>query len=471
MPRIHPIILSGGSGSRLWPLSRESYPKQLQRLFSERSLLQEAVLRAHGWGAPIIVCSEEHRFIIAEQMREIGIAPRAVVIEPAARNTAPAGAAAAMLLDPGEAGDFVLILPSDHLIRDVPAFQAAVERAAALSPARLTCFGVAPTAPHTGYGYVEKGGVLTPHASHVVRFVEKPAPEIARQFLDGGRHVWNAGIFLFPVGRFLELLGQTRPAMLAGCRAAVAGARRDLDFLRLSPGPFAAIEADSIDYAIMEHATDAAIVDLDAGWSDIGSWSALYEESTRDAAGNALIGDVAAIDCRNSYIRSDKRLLAAIGVENLVVVAVEDAVLVIDRRHDQAVKTLVQALKTQNKEEAIRSARAWRPWGWFESLEEGDRFRVKRLLVEPGHSLSLQMHRHRSEHWVVVAGVAEVTRGDEVFLIRENESTFIPAGTRHRLCNPGDGPLHVIEVQSGDYCGEDDIVRFTDAYGRAGDEG
>jgi mannose-1-phosphate guanylyltransferase / mannose-6-phosphate isomerase len=401
-------------------------------------------------------------------MRDIGVKARAIVIEPAARNTAPAAAAAAMLLDREEAGDFVLILPSDHLIRDVPAFHAAVERGAALSPGRLTCFGVKPRSPNTGYGYVEKGAALTADASSVMRFVEKPAPEIARRFLEDGRHVWNAGIFLFPAGQFLELLGRTRPAMLSQCRAAVTEARRDLDFLRLASDSFAAIEGDSIDYAIMEHTTDAAVVDLDAGWSDVGSWSALYEESERDAAGNVVIGNVDVTDSRNSYIRSDKRLLAAIGVENLVVVAVEDAVLVIDRRHDQAVKALVQGLKDQKKEEATRSARAWRPWGWFESLEEGDRFQVKRLLVEPGHSLSLQLHRHRSEHWVVVAGVAEVTRGDETYLIGENESTFIPAGTRHRLRNPGDGPLHVIEIQSGDYCGEDDIVRFTDEYGRAG---
>lgn len=468
-PRIHPIILSGGSGSRLWPLSRESYPKQLQRLFSERSLLQEAVLRAQGWGAPIVVCSEEHRFIIAEQMREIGVTPRAIVIEPIGRNTAPAAAVAAMLLDDREAGDLLLILPSDHLIRDVAGFRAAVERGAALSPRRLTCFGVTPTAANTGYGYVEKAAALAEGASSVARFVEKPEPAIARRFLEGGRHAWNAGIFLFPATEFLNLLERTRPAMLTQCRAAIAGARRDLDFLRLASEPFTAIDADSIDYAVMEHATDAAVVDLDAGWSDIGSWSALHEESTHDAAGNAIIGDVTAIDCRNSYLRSDKRLLAAIGVEGLMVVAVDDAVLVIDRRHDQAVKMLVQGLKEQKRDEATKSARAWRPWGWFESLEEGSRFQVKRLLVEPGRSLSLQMHLHRSEHWVVVAGIAEVTRGDETFLVRENESTFIPAGTRHRLRNPGETALHVIEIQSGDYCGEDDIIRFTDQYGRVGE--
>lgn len=425
-PRIHPIILSGGSGSRLWPLSRESYPKQLQRLFSERSLLQEAALRAQGWDPPIIVCSEEHRFIIAEQMREIGIAPRAIVIEPAGRNTAPAAASAALLLDGSKQDDLLLILPSDHLVRDVAAFRAAVERGAALSPSRLTCFGVHPTAPKTGYGYIELGSAIPGGAASIARFMEKPASDVARRFLQDGKHLWNAGIFLFPVGRFLALLGQTRPAMLEQCRGSVAGARGDLDFLRLASEPFQSIEGDSIDYAIMEHATDAAVVTLDAGWSDIGSWSALHEESAGDAAGNALVGDVVAVDCRGSYLRSDKKLLAAIGVENLIVVAVEDAVLVASRDHDQAVKTLVQTLKQRKRTEATQSMRAWRPWGWFESLDEGARFQVKRLLVEPGRSLSLQMHRHRSEHWVVVEGVAEVTRGEEVFLLRANESTFIP---------------------------------------------
>ena len=467
MPRIYPVILSGGSGSRLWPLSRETYPKQLQRLASDRSLLQETAARAAVWGAPILVCNEHHRFIIAEQMREIAVAPRAIVIEPAGRNTAPAAAAATLLLDDANPDDCVLILPSDHLIQDVAALRVAVERAAMLSPLRLTCFGIRPTTPNTGYGYVEKGALLTDGIASVARFVEKPPLEVAQQFVEDGRHVWNAGIFLFPIARFLRLLEQSRPVMLAQCRAAVLGARRDLDFLRLAVEPFLAIEGDSIDYAVMELAQDAAVVELGTGWSDIGSWSALHEVSERDASGNTMVGDVVAVECRNSYLRSEHRLLAAIGLQDLLVVAVEDAILVADRRHDQAVKALVELLKAQNRDEAVQSHRSWRPWGWFESLARGDQFQVKRLVVDPGRSLSLQLHRHRSEHWVVVDGVAEVTRGDEIFLLHANNSTFIPTETRHRLRNPGDRPLHVIEVQSGRYCGEDDIVRFTDDYGRA----
>lgn len=362
----------------------------------------------------------------------------------------------------------MLVMPSDHTIHDTAAFRHAVDAcAAAAGEDRLACLGVTPTCPHTGYGYVERGDdEIAPGVAPIKRFVEKPDAATARKFLESGSFLWNAGIFLFPVAAYLDALAETRPDMLARCKEAVADARRDLDFIRLAPEPFHAITGDSIDYAVMEHAHDALVAELDAGWSDIGAWSALHEETESDAAGNAVVGDVTAMDCKGSYLRSEKRLLVAIGVENLVVVAEDDAVLVARKGDDQRVKDAVANLKAQGRKEATQNSVTFRPWGTFQTIDEGPRFHVKHIMVKPGETLSLQMHHHRSEHWIVVEGTAEVTRDDDTFLVFENESVFIRAGQRHRLRNPGKLPLRLIEVQSGPYCGEDDIVRFTDDYGR-----
>lgn len=466
-PAIYPVILSGGSGTRLWPLSRQSLPKQFQCLLSNKTLLQETALRCAGWKAPIIVCNEDHRFIIAQQLRDIGVVPHAIVIEPVGRNTAPAVAVAAELALRADPQARLLVLPSDHVIQDVGALRTAVEHAAAVPGTGPVCFGIRPDAPHTGYGYIQSDVDIMPGVARVARFVEKPAADVAARFLAAGGYLWNSGIFLFHAASYLTTLETRRPQMVAACRAALETARRDLDFIRLAAEPYAAMTGDSIDYAVMEGAVDAAVVPVDMGWSDIGSWSALHERAEQDDAGNSLSGDVLAMECEGSYLRTDQPLVVALGVKNLVVVATQDAVLVADKRHDQLVKQAVERLGADKRRQAIQSARTWRPWGWFQTIDEGSRFQVKHILVNPGSSLSLQMHHHRSEHWVVVEGVAEVTRDEETFRLNENESIFIRAGQKHRLHNPGAAPLRLIEVQSGSYLGEDDIVRFSDNYGRA----
>ena len=458
-----PVILSGGAGTRLWPLSRELMPKQMLKLTSERTLLQETALRAGG--QPIIVCNQEHRFIVAEQMREVGIEPRAIVIEPCGRNTAPAVAVAAHLAaDDPQA--MLLVMPSDHLVRDTAAFRAAIDKAVPLARSgHLVTFGIRPTEPNTGYGYIQQGDGLG-EGFKVRRFVEKPDRATAESYLAEGTYAWNSGIFLFPAALYLDELRKEAPEMVEGCRAALDQGASDLFFFRLAEDPFAAIKGQSIDYAVMEKTDKAAVVPVDMGWSDIGSWSALWQESEPDRDGNVAIGDVLALGTGGCYLRSDDKLLAAIGVKDLVVVATDDAILVADKAHDQDVKRIVESLKAANRSEASQGSRAWRPWGWFQNLDDGNRFRVKHIQVNPGAKLSLQKHWHRSEHWIVVTGTALVTCGSEVFTLRENESTFIPAGTAHRLENPGKLPLRMIEVQSGEYIGEDDIVRLEDVYGR-----
>ncbi|CAA7622646.1 mannose-1-phosphate guanyltransferase [Magnetospirillum sp. LM-5] len=458
-----PVILSGGAGTRLWPLSREMMPKQMLKLLSERTLLQETALRADA--APIVVCNQEHRFIVAEQLREIGIEPKAIVIEPCGRNTAPAVAVAA-LLAADQPDALLLVMPSDHLVRDVAAFQAAIAKAMPLAKAgHLVTFGIAPTEPNTGYGYIQRGEAVMDGFA-VRRFVEKPDRATAETYLAEGTYAWNSGIFLFPARLYLEELARLRPGMIQGCRDALEQGATDLFFFRLAEGPFATLSGESIDYAVMEQTARAAMVPVEMGWSDIGSWSSLWQESQPDDNGNVTIGDVITTGTEGCYLRSDDRLLTTIGVKDLVVVATDDAVLVADKTHDQDVKKIVEALKAKNRSEATHGSRAWRPWGWFQNLDDGHRFRVKHIQVNPGAKLSLQKHWHRSEHWVVVTGTALVTCGEQTFTLRENESTFIPAGTPHRLENPGRLPLRMIEVQSGEYVGEDDIVRLEDAYGR-----
>lgn len=470
-PTLVPVILSGGAGTRLWPLSREKFPKQLQKLTSELSLLQETALRARaipGSGAPVIICNHEHRFIVAEQMREIGIEPRAVVVEPLGRNTAPAAAVAALLLEAAPE-TLMLVMPSDHTVGRPQGFADAVAIAQPLAEAgHLVTFGIVPDSPATGYGYIHRGESIPGHdgAHRVDRFVEKPDPATAQGFLADGGYSWNSGIFLFSAAAITAEMVRLRPDILDGCRAALTRGANDLFFFRLDQDAFAAVPSLSIDYAVMEHTAKAVVVPVEMGWSDLGSWSALWAELDQDENGNVIRGDAFAHDSKGCLLRSDGPLVAALGLKDMIVVATGDVVMVADKNRDQEVKALVDDLKARQRSEAVQPARVYRPWGWFETIDEGPRFRCKHILVKPDAKLSLQKHWHRSEHWIVVTGTALVTCGDKTFVLRENESTFIPSGTPHRLENPGKVPLRMIEVQSGEYVGEDDIVRFEDDYGR-----
>jgi mannose-1-phosphate guanylyltransferase/mannose-6-phosphate isomerase len=467
---IHPAILSGGSGSRLWPLSRRLYPKQLLPLAGPRSMIQDTALRLArgGFAPPLVICNQEHRFLIAEQLRESGIAESTILLEPAGRNTAPAAAVAALIVSASDPDAVILLLPSDHVIADIEAFHKSVEIAVLAAKAgALVTFGIKPDAPVTGYGYICAGEAIAgaKGSFRVQRFVEKPDRSSAERYVASGNFFWNSGIFLFSARRLLGEIERLQPEMLAACREAVAKGRKDLDFIRLDEASFARCPSQSLDYAVMEHTANAAVVPVEMGWSDVGSWHALWEIAEKSEDGNALKGDVLVHEVRNSYLRSDGPLLAAVGVEDVVVVATADAVLVLHRDSAQDVKKIVDELERQGREQHIQHRRVFRPWGSYEGIDQGERFQVKRIIVNPGAKLSLQMHHHRAEHWVVVAGTARVTCGEKEFLLHENESTFIPLGTRHRLENPGKVPLHLIEVQSGTYLGEDDIVRFEDTYG------
>jgi mannose-1-phosphate guanylyltransferase/mannose-6-phosphate isomerase len=462
------VILSGGAGTRLWPLSRELYPKQLLPLTGERTMLQQTVLRLEGLtaAAPVIVCNE--------QLRQLHITPRATVLEPFGRNTAPAIALAAhaalkgIAADANAADPVLLVLPADHVIRNVPAFQRAVRLALSAAEAgHLATFGIVASAPETGYGYIQRGAPEGA-AFRIARFVEKPDAERARAFVKSGDYYWNSGMFMFRARRYLQELARFQPEMARICEAAFRGARADLDFTRIEAASFEACPADSIDYAVMEKTADAVVVPLDAGWSDIGSWSALHEASETDAHGNVVRGDVISEDTQGSYLYSESRLVAAVGLKDHVVVETKDAVLVAPKSRVQDVRKLVLHLKERGRYEHSLHREVFRPWGSYDSVESGPRFQVKRLRVKPGAALSLQMHHRRAEHWVVVAGTARITRGDEVFILEENQSTYIPVGVKHRIENPGMILLEVIEVQLGSYLGEDDIVRFEDVYGRKG---
>jgi len=475
MPRaaaaLIPVVLSGGSGTRLWPLSRELYPKQLLPLVGTQTMLQDTVLRLSGLdvAAPIVVCNEAHRFLVAEQLRLIGAPAQAIVLEPVGRNTAPAIALAALTaVAAGEGEALLLVLPADHVIRDLKAFHAAVQAAVAAAQAgHLVTFGVVPHAPETGYGYIRRGAPQG-RAWRIDRFVEKPERATAEAFLATGEYYWNSGMFVFGARRYLEELQRHAPDIAAACERAMSAARRDLDFTRVDAQAFESCRGESIDYAVMEKTADAVVVPLDAGWSDVGSWSSLHDACEQDADGNVIRGDVLAEETHNSYLHAQSRLVAVVGLENHVVIETKDAVLVAPRDKVQDVKSLVARIKQSGRSEHALHREAFRPWGSYDSLESGERFQVKRLMVRPGGVLSLQMHHHRAEHWVVVSGTARITRGEEVFLLEENQSTYIPVGVRHRIENPGRIPLHIIEVQSGGYLGEDDIVRFEDQYGREG---
>jgi mannose-1-phosphate guanylyltransferase / mannose-6-phosphate isomerase len=468
-----PVILSGGAGTRLWPLSRELYPKQLLPLVGQSTMLQSTASRLDGLevAAPIVVCNEEHRFLVAEQLRSSGNTPGAIILEPVGRNTAPAIALAALQALRG--GDpLLLVLPADHVIQDVQAFQAAVLVARnAAEAGRLVTFGVVPHSPETGYGYIRRGEPLVDVATGVHRiasFVEKPDAERAAKFLASGDYYWNSGMFLFRASRYMEELRQLAPDIAASCERATRSVTQDLDFTRINIAEFSACRSDSVDYAVMEKTDAAAMVPLEAGWSDVGSWAALRAALPADENGNVCRGDVVLDDCVGSYVHAESRLVAAIGLRDHVVVETKDAVLVVPLEQAQHLKSLVGRIRQQGRTEHLLHRKVSRPWGSYDSIDNGERFQVKRLVVNPGATLSLQLHHHRAEHWIIVSGTARITRGEEVFLLEENQSTYIPVGTRHRIENPGKIPLHLIEVQSGSYLGEDDIVRFEDRYGREG---
>jgi len=476
--KIVPVILSGGSGTRLWPISRERHPKQLQPLIGQASLLQDTLRRLDGLptDAPIVVSNEEYRFVTAEQLRQLGLPTWTLLLEPAGRNTAPALTVAALYACRDGADPVLLTTPADHHVGDPAAFRAAITRGLAdAESGAIVTFGIVPDRAETGYGYIEVGAGDTANDAprDLIAFREKPDAATAAAYLAGGRHYWNSGIFLLKASTWLKAIGQLAPAMLAACREAVEVAKSDGDFVRLDREAFQASPADSIDYAVMEKlpatpglGISAKVVPLSAGWSDVGAWDALWQALERDGNGNALQGDVWMEQGSGNLVMAEHRMVACIGCEDMVVVETADAVLVAPKPRTQEVKAIVGRLKAAGRSETELHRKVHRPWGWYDSIDSGERFQVKRIVVRPGASLSLQMHHHRAEHWIVVKGTAKVTRGEETLLLGENQSTYIPLGIIHRLENPGQIPLEIIEVQSGAYLGEDDIVRFEDTYGR-----
>lgn len=473
--------MSGGSGTRLWPLSREHFPKQLLPVAGDRSLLQQTVMRVSPVvtpaAAPLIVCNEEHRFLVAEQLLELGSASLNILLEPVGRNTAPALTVAALRLEAQQRDPVMLVMPADHVVQNQDAFNHAVEVAAAVAQAgALVTFGITPTGPETGYGYIRAGRAFTetPQVHRVADFVEKPDRDTAQAYLDSGDYLWNSGMFVMRASIWLNAVARYQAKMLAACREAVAKGRADTDFYRLHAESFKACPSDSIDYAVMEKIAGAraaedfslAVVELDAGWSDVGAWSAVWEVGGADADGNVAKGDVITHGSTNNLLVAEHRLVAGVGLDNMIVIETADAVMVAPKDRAQDVKHIVAHLRDHNRRERLFHRRVYRPWGHYEGMDRGERFQVKRITVKPGASLSMQMHHHRAEHWIVVSGTARVTRGGDSFLLSENQSTYIPIGEKHRLENPGTLPLELIEVQSGSYLGEDDIVRFDDKYGR-----
>lgn len=478
MNKIIPVVLSGGSGTRLWPLSREKYPKQLLPLVGELSMLQATIERMEGIpdiGEPLLVCNEEHRFVVAEQMRLLGKQGK-VLLEPFGRNTAPALTLAALwVLEQGD-DPVLVVMPADHVILDGAVFRETVKKAALLAENGFAVtFGITPDCAETGYGYIQQGSLLPGDsgAFKLAGFVEKPNRETAQTYLDSGDFLWNSGLFVMRASTWVNALGLCRPDILEACRAALQGVTADGDFVRLDRAAFEKCPSDSIDYAVMERLTsgqadlpESLVIPLSAGWSDVGAWDALWKVLPKCSAGNATRGDVLLEDCYDTLVVSESRLVACIGVSNLVVVETDDAILVAHHDATQDVKKIVDRLKADKRSVAQWHRKVFRPWGWYDGVDSGERFQVKRIGVKPGASLSLQMHHHRAEHWIVVSGTARVSKGEEVFLVTENQSTYIPLGVKHRLENPGIVPLEMIEVQSGSYLGEDDIIRFEDTYGR-----
>ena len=469
--KLYPVILSGGSGSRLWPLSREHYPKPLLPLVSDKTLLQETACRLDAMpdlGDAVYVCNEEHRFLLAEQVAQLGKTPATIILEPEGRNTAPALTLAALYLVKQDPDAMMVVMPADHVMTEPQQFAAAVEQGSDnAEQGALVTFGIVPESPETGYGYIKRDAQIGSSSAYTVaRFVEKPDRQTAEQYVSEGDYYWNSGIFLMRADRWLDEISQHRPDILKNSREAMDKGVQDRDFFRVDKQLFHACPSDSIDYAVMEKTDRAVVVPISAGWSDIGAWSALWKVCPQDANGNVIQGDVLVEDTRNAFLVAQHRCLATVGLDNVVVVETADAVLVASKDKAQDVKAIVDRLKDSGRDESKMHRQVYRPWGSYEGIDAGSRFQVKRLSVKPGAQLSLQMHHHRAEHWVVVKGTARVSCGDQVFTLHENESTYIPIGETHRLENPGNIPLEVIEIQSGSYLGEDDIVRFEDVYDR-----
>jgi len=466
---ITPVILAGGSGTRLWPLSRQLNPKQFLKLLGDKTMFQQTLQRLEGLSctAPIVVCSEEHRFLAAEQLRGIGTEESSIILEPVARNTAPAIALAALRsMETGE-NSLLLVLPADHLIADPESFRETVQNAIPeAEKGRLVTFGIVPSRPETGYGYIRRGEQRGLNAWSVASFTEKPDEKTAEQYIQSGEYWWNGGMFLFSAESYLSELYRLAPEIHGACLKAMEHTSKDLDFLRVGRESFESSPSVSIDYAVMEKTEIASVVPLDSGWNDIGSWNSLWEACGKNGEGNAVLGDVKTVGAKDCLIRAESRLVAAIGVKDLVVVETKDAVLVAHRDHVQKIKDLVEDIRSNGRHEHLNQREVFRPWGSYDSIEKGQRYQVKRITVKPGEKTSLQMHHHRAEHWIVVAGTAQITIDDKSLLVSENESIYIPVGKRHALENPGKIPLELIEVQSGSYLGEDDIVRYEDRYGR-----
>jgi mannose-1-phosphate guanylyltransferase len=464
-----PIILAGGTGSRLWPKSRAALPKQFLNLVSEQSMLQETVTRLDGaeHSPAIFICNEAHRFLVAEQVRQQRLEHAGILLEPVGRNTAPAIALAALHATANGEDPILLVLAADHVIRDKHVFHQSIKAASELAEqGRLVTFGIVPDAPNTGYGYIKRGADSLGQGFNVSEFVEKPDLGTAKAYVDSGLYYWNSGMFMFKASRYIEELEKFAPDMLAICQQSIATETTDMDFVRVDKAIFETCPNDSIDYVVMEETSDAVVVPMDAGWSDVGSWSTLWEVSDRDEQGNVVRGDAILHNVKNSYVHGEERLISVIGLDDVVVVETKDAVLVAAKDQVQDIKRVVNQLKTEHRPEFEFHREVFRPWGSYDSINNGDRYQVKRITVKPGEKLSVQMHHHRAEHWIVVAGTAQVTNGEKTFLLTENESTYIPIGIVHALENPGKVPLELIEVQSGSYLGEDDIVRFSDRYGR-----
>ncbi|CAM7085552.1 TPA: mannose-1-phosphate guanylyltransferase/mannose-6-phosphate isomerase [Escherichia coli] len=467
-----PVIMAGGTGSRLWPMSRELYPKQFLRLYGQRSMLQETVLRLDDVDArePVVICNQEHRFLVAEQLRQINKLSHNIILEPVGRNTAPAIALAALSAIENGDDPILLVLAADHIINNKPVFHQAIKSAFKFAlQGRLVTFGIVPTGPETGYGYIHRGQEETLDgqiAYQVSRFVEKPNKETAESYIDSGEYYWNSGMFMFRAKKYLEELEKFRPDILDACKAAIQGCKESDEFIKVDRDLFIACPDESVDYAVMEKTTDAVVVGLDADWSDVGSWSALWEVSPKDDKGNVLTGDTFLHNANNCYINTDEKLIAAIGVDDLVIINTKDAVLVVNKDQVQDVKKVVEYLKANHRSEYKRHREIYRPWGRCDVVVQTERFNVNRITVKPGAAFSMQMHHHRTEHWVILSGTGEVTIKDQKFLLTENQSTFIPIGAQHRLENPGKIPLELLEIQSGSYLGDDDIIRIKDQYGR-----
>lgn len=474
--KLYPVVMAGGSGSRLWPLSRVLYPKQFLCLKGDLTMLQTTICRLNGveCESPVVICNEQHRFIVAEQLRQLNKLTENIILEPAGRNTAPAIALAALAAKrhSPENDPLMLVLAADHVIADEDAFRAAVRNAMPYAEAgKLVTFGIVPDLPETGYGYIRRGEVSAGEqdtvAFEVAQFVEKPNLETAQAYVASGEYYWNSGMFLFRAGRYLEELKKYRPDILDACEKAMSAVDPDLDFIRVDEEAFLACPEESVDYAVMERTADAVVVPMDAGWSDVGSWSSLWEINDKDSDGNVIVGDIFSHETKNSFIYAESGIVATVGVENLVVVQTKDAVLVSERNKVQDVKKIVEQIKNSGRSEHYVHREVYRPWGKYDSIDTGERYQVKRITVNPGEGLSLQMHHHRAEHWIIVSGTARVTIGSETKILSENESVYIPLGVIHCLENPGKIPLDLIEVRSGSYLEEDDVIRFQDRYGRS----